>query len=130
MSRLNILGSRRLLSGRQVAQAPRGKPLNVSGVGKGSQTCAVNVKLPVAIKKHSEECINGSVAKPTVANSSLPGLLGLASLRASRAVIDGHKNRVYVMGTSEYELASALQPGTDTCQHLTPQQTEAVASEP
>ena len=53
---------------------------------------------------------------PTVANSSLPGLLGLNALRKNRAVIDVVTNKLYFMGPGGYNLDQAMPPGTDIIQ--------------
>ena len=49
-----------------------------------------------------------------MSNSDLPGLLGLDSLIANRAVNDFAKLRVYFAGPGKYDLDKALPPGTDT----------------
>ena len=53
---------------------------------------------------------------PTVANSSLPGLLRLHALRKNRAAIDVVTKKLYFMGPGGYNLDQAMPPGTDIIQ--------------
>ena len=67
----------------------RAKPLRVSGVGAGSQQCINEYSLPIALFKGDASSATKSVYEaPGVMNSDLPGLLGLASLRRLRAILD------------------------------------------
>ena len=56
--------------------------------------------------------VAGTYDTPTVPNSTLPALLGLAAARQSPMVIDTINNIVYMIGSGEYDLLSALPPGT------------------
>ena len=56
--------------------------------------------------------ITGTYDTPTVPNSTLPALLGLAAARQSRMVIDTINNTVCMIGPGEYNVLSALPPGT------------------
>ena len=53
---------------------------------------------------------------PTVPDSGLPGLLGLQSLRTARSIIDTETNKLYMLGPGNYDLMSALPPGTSVIQ--------------
>eukprot|EP00969_Alexandrium_andersonii_P361010 15456634-Alexandrium_andersonii.AAC.1 len=56
--------------------------------------------------------IEGTYETPTVPHSTLPALLGLASARQSRMIIDTFTNRVYMCGPGDYDLEARLPPGT------------------
>ena len=67
----------------------RPRPLRVSGVGQGAQTCVYDCKLPVALRQLNGETVSlGCITTPTVSGSELPGLLGLTALRKNRAILD------------------------------------------
>ena len=60
----------------------RNKPLRVSGVGEGAQSCDYDCKLPIALRQvhgQSAQVSIGHITTPTVPNSELPGLLGLVA---------------------------------------------------
>ena len=93
----------------------RPRPLNVSGVGNGAQVCKYDCKLPVALQKSDGKTVQiAEITTPTVTNSDLPGLLGLAALRKNRAVLDFQKNELHFLGPGDYDLERTLPPGTDT----------------
>ena len=57
----------------------------------------------------------GSVYRaPAVQNSDLPGLLGLASLRDLRVILDLNKLTLHFCGPGDYDLEKSLPPGTDS----------------
>ena len=94
----------------------RSEPLNVSGVGNGSQACHYDCHLPLAFQTTSGERRTGDFKTPTISDSELPGLLGLNALTANRAVIDCHTNKMYFLGPGDYDLEKAMPPGTDVFQ--------------
>ena len=96
-------------------QYKRDRPLNVSGVGNGSQTCTHNVKLPIAIPGR-EKHLHGTFDSPSVPESSLPGLLGLTTLRKVRGIIDCNTCKLYLAGPADYNLLDGLPPGTEEIQ--------------
>ena len=105
----------------QYTQRP--KPLKVSGVGNGAQACHFDCQLPIAFKQGSEDSNEnqqsireGNINIPTVANSELPGLLGLTALRKNRAILDLNTLKVYFCGPGDYDLLKELPPGTDSFQ--------------
>ena len=53
---------------------------------------------------------------PTVKGSMLPGLLGLNSLVNRRAILDCITKRLHFLGPGDYDLQSALPPGSKTYQ--------------
>ena len=106
-------------SGKSPVCKQRRAPLSVSGVGHGAQSCEWDSHLPVALATRGsggKEMLSGTLTVPTIHASNLPGLLGLASLKQNRALIDTVSNRVYFMGPGDYNLAKALPPGTECLQ--------------
>ena len=60
--------------------------------------------------------MQGSINLPTVSKSDLPGLLGLATLKKRRTIIDTVTGKLYMMGPGDYDLLKAMPPGTDVFQ--------------
>ena len=106
----------------------RGSPLKISGVGQGSQHCAFDSHLPVAIRTDAGIKRTGTMFTPTVTNSQLPGLLGLKALKQNRAVLDVNTNKLYFLGPGDYDLAKAMPPGTDCIQCETRSRMNHIAS--
>ena len=101
-------------SGRHPSFEKRSQPLNISGVGHGSQVATYDCKLPIALTQLDGTTKTlGVVNTPTVQDSDLPGLLGLAALRRNRAIIDFDKNQLFFRGPGDYDLMKHLPPGTD-----------------
>ena len=95
----------------------RRRPLNVSGVGNGSQECVYDCELPVSLKNHDRDGVTtGKITTPTVSGSDLPGLLGLQALKRNRTVMDLNTNKIYFLGPGDYDLLRAMPPGTDCYQ--------------
>ena len=89
----------------------------VCGVGNGSQSCHYDCTLPVAIQpENSNETNIGDLRVPAVANSGLPGLLGLTALKKNRAILDFTTLKLYFCGPNDYELEKGLPEGTDVYQ--------------
>ena len=96
----------------------RQRPLTVSGVGHGSQECHYDCKLPVALQQiEGRGSILGSLTAPAVANSDLPGLLGLNSLRQNRAILDFATLRLHFVGPAGIEVEKHLPPGSESFQN-------------
>lgn len=102
--------------GKKPSHKKRDRPLNVSGVGHGSQTCHYDCQLPVCLATTSGERREGIMDSPTISNSQLPGLLGLTACRKNRAIIDTHTNKIYFAGPGDYDLEKAMPPGTEVFQ--------------
>ena len=82
-----------------------------------SQSCHYDCTLPVAIHpQNSSESNIGNLSVPAVANSDLPGLLGLTALKRNRAVLDFTTLKLYFCGPNDYELEKGLPEGTDVYQ--------------
>ena len=95
----------------------RPRPLTVSGVGHGSQECHYDCKLPVALQQtEGRGSVLGSLTAPAVANSDLPGLLGLNALRKNRAILDFSTLRLHFCGPAGIEMEKHLPPGSESFQ--------------
>ena len=93
----------------------RQRPLTVSGVGKGSQQASHNVRIPYACKTLSGgRYAQGVFEAPCVPESQLPALLGLASMKKQRTVLDLVNNQMHFCGPGEITLN--LPPGTESFQ--------------
>ena len=95
-------------------QQRRDRPLNVSGVGNGSQTCTHDCTLPISLVDLDGEPLRGTFTTPTVNDSSLPALLGLNTLIDRRAILDMTTMRLHFTGPGETTLN--LSPGSRTFQ--------------
>ena len=104
-------------SGHHPTYDRRPRPLKVSGVGNGTQECNYDCTLPVALmpEGHQHATI-GKLTVPAVQTSDLPGLLGLTSLKANRAVLDFNTMKLHFLGPSDYQLEKAMPHGSDTYQ--------------
>ena len=113
------LATKALKTGRKPKEEPRTRGLKVAGVGTGSQTCHYDVHLPCAIPLADGGVLKCTFTTPTVPNSTLPALLGLQSLKNSRAIIDTNDSKVYFLGPGDYDLMKGLPPGTKQiqCEH-------------
>lgn len=92
----------------------RDRPLTVSGVGQGAQVCTYDSVLPVCFEKLDGTPQRGTIRMPTVDRSDLPGLLGLDSLRRTRAILDLNTLKLHFCGPADYRLEEHLPAGTDS----------------
>ena len=93
-------------------ESKRPKPLNVMGVGNGSQACRYDVEMPVALTRADGTVASGTFTAPTVDDSGLPALLGLTSLRDARALLDMHTLKLHFCGPNGANIE--LSPGSQT----------------
>ena len=100
-----------LQHGRTPHQEARAKPLNVSGVGNGSQRCIFDCKLPVALG-NKEEAVGASITTPVVPGSELPLLLGLTAMENNRTVLDLVNGNMWICGPGDLDLEKAMPPGS------------------
>ena len=92
-------------------------PLKVVGVGHDPQLATHDYTLPISLRlAESQGVSSGTITTPVIANSDLPGLLGLGSLRENRAIIDFGTQRLYFAGSGEYNLNRALPPESSSFQ--------------
>ena len=94
----------------------RQRPLEVSGVGKGSERCTIDSQLPVELVNSDGKHVSGGLTMPIIPNSYLPGLLGLTGMKNNRTIIDTNDNKIYFLGPGGYDLSKALPPGTECFQ--------------
>ena len=98
--------------GRAPSQARRPRTVSVMGVGNGNQTCAHNCTLPIGLTRASGGSLNGTFTTPVVANSDLPGLMGLHTMRRNRCVLDMVNLQLHMCGPEDIKLS--LPTGTET----------------
>ena len=103
-------------AGKMPSYEQRRKPLEVSGVGKGSEQCDIDCKLPVGLISKSGKTICGDITMPVISDSKLPGLFGLTGMKRNRTIIDTNDNTMYFVGPGDYDLLKALPPGTEVFQ--------------
>ncbi|OLP76419.1 hypothetical protein AK812_SmicGene43651 [Symbiodinium microadriaticum] len=96
--------------GCQVEAKELSRPLNVQGVGKGSQQARVSHSLKFALKADGAEQVSGSFNTPIVPDSDLPPLLGLKSLKRSKAILDTHGQKLIIPGPGGVEMI--MSPGS------------------
>ena len=113
---LKKLTLKALKNGRRPNQVKRDRPLNVSGVGKLSQSCEYDCHMPVSIKVIGGECTKGIFKTPCVPDSELPALLGLQAIKQCRGIIDTNDGKFYMLGPGDYKLMDYLPPGTKCIQ--------------
>ena len=67
----------------------RPRVLNVRGVGPKGAECTHDLTLPISMRTLGGQTVSpGTFVTPAIQGSDVPGLLGLASLRSNRAVLD------------------------------------------
>lgn len=103
-----------LKHGRNPVQTRRNRPLSVMGVGNGNQTCTHNCTIPVALTQLDGTGSVGTYTTPVVANSKLPGLLGLNTMRKNRGVLDMINLQLHMCGPGDVQVT--LPPGTKSYQ--------------
>ena len=97
-------------------QYRRERPLDVSGIGNGSHKCTHKCKIPLASQRSDGTICRATFDTPAIPNSQVPALLGLDSLRISRAIIDLNTLRLHMCGPGDYKLDEILPPGTEHIQ--------------
>ena len=100
-------------AGLQPFETKRAEPLNVSGVGKGSQSCKWDMTCPIALTDIEGETSIHRVTTPVVEGDGahLPGLLGLASLERQNAILDTGNRLLILPGSGEFDILSLLPSG-------------------
>ena len=103
-------------AGLKPSYTKRKRPLEVSGVGKGSEQCHIDGQLPVGLMTCEGKHLSGGLNMPIIPHSDLPGLLGLTGMKNNRTIIDTNDNKVYFLGPGNYDLMKAMPPGTEVLQ--------------
>lgn len=99
--------------GHEASLIKLGKPMQVGGVGQGTETCRYAIKTFLAIK-HSDDN-RGHLREwtaPIVDGNgvNLPGFLGMDSLEGNRAIADAGNGRLIYPGPGEVKII--LPPGS------------------
>ena len=76
----------------------RTQPLHVQGVGNGSQRCEFDGMIPIAVERDDGVVSLATYEAPIVPDSNIPGLWGLDSLIAKRAIIDCANQEIILCG--------------------------------
>ena len=103
----------------QVTRVPRPRPLNITGVGHGSQVCLDDHQAPIAMKTKADNSGRSKVVPskfdaPIVSDSDLPGILGLRSMTDRRTILDLTHDVLYHCGPGEFDLLTGqLPPGSE-----------------
>ena len=101
-------------AGHPPSQQRMAQPIQVQGVGHGSQECTWQTCIPVAMRLSDGRMTMNRFTSPTVPSSGLPALLGLRSLMEHGAVIDCRNKRLYLCGPGDCEITPP--PGTEIVQ--------------
>jgi len=72
-------------------------PLEVGGVGKGTQRCTQEITVPAALRSADGTMTKASFSAPMIPSSTCPALLGLKSLVEHRAVLDLSEQRLILL---------------------------------
>ena len=86
------------------------KPLNVQGVGNGSQEAGVSQEVRFSVDCETTDGLTGSFISPIVQDSELPPLLGLKSLRRCQAILDTAQQKLILPGPGGVQMTYS--PGT------------------
>ena len=109
---MNLCGEKWLLRqrdlatkfGRQTFIRSTTKPMTVEGVGKGTQSCKGEAKVPICLHTQSGNRKDTHYEAQFIENSEIPALLGLDTLKRKRAVLDCYNGILYEAGDGEYKL--------------------------
>ena len=106
------LTKRALACGHRPRQERMTRPLNIQGVGNGSQQCEWEVTCPIAVTHMEGDTHLHEMTTPIVRGSGadLPGLLGLRSLEHKRAILDCGRQMLIFPGKGDVEIV--LPPGS------------------
>ena len=98
--------------GYSVDVSNRETPLNVGGIGRGSQVCKKDVVLPAVIGRSDGSYQAGTFQAPVIEGSSAPALLGLKSLKEHRALLDVSSGMLHLCAPGEIQIT--LPPGSES----------------
>ena len=96
----------------KVVQKRMTRPLDVQGVGNGSQRCEWEISCPIAVPSDEGTSRIHKITAPIVqgTGADLPGLLGLRSLEHERALLDCGNRVLHLVGKGEVQIQ--LPPGS------------------
>jgi hypothetical protein len=103
-----------LKAGLKVKQARMDKPLNVAGVGHGTNKAEWEVKMPIALGDTDGTVLMHNYTAPTVtgAGSELPALLGLQSMSKQNGVLEMAAGNEYLTLPGPGGYTVTWSPGT------------------
>ena len=106
------LAARAMSQGYTPTQERMTTPLQIQGVGDGTQECRWQISCPIAVPYADGRARLHRVTAPVVTGTgaNLPGLLGLKSLEQERSIIDIGNKMLYFPGPGDVRLE--LPPGT------------------
>ena len=109
------LAHKKALEPKQIQQLKLERPLEVAGVGNGSQRCEYQLLCPIALTDDHDDTQSHMLEAPViegVENSTLnnTGLLGLRTLEGKRAILDCGKRMLHLPGDGDVEII--LPPGS------------------
>ena len=84
-------------AGLHTAKHRKTSPLEVGGVGQGTQKCFEEITIPTALRSSDGAMTGGSYTAPVIPRSACPALLGLKSLVQHRSVLDLVNNRLILL---------------------------------
>ena len=99
-----------LANGEQAQVIPRPVPLNVGGVGHGSQQCVDDALFPIALRRADGSLDGGTFKTPIIKDSPVPGLLGNDTLTRERAILDCGNKMIYFAAPGPVQII--LPPGS------------------
>ena len=107
----NAVEERAAQHGHRARREQMARPLEIQGVGNGTQKCEVKAVLPIALPRSSGAFSLNEYHAPVIPNSPVPGLLGLRSMKSRRTIIDTINNKTYMCGPGEVQII--VPPGTE-----------------
>jgi hypothetical protein len=91
-------------AGKQYSSTKRAVPLNVMGVGNGSQQCPFDCTTALGLQRTDGTCVEATYTAPIVPGSDLPALLGLDALMSQRALLDLTTLKLHFVGPGTLQL--------------------------
>jgi len=91
-------------AGQAYSSTKRNVPLNVMGVGNGSQSCPFDCTTALGLQRTDGTRVAATYTAPVVPGSDLPALLGLDALMAQRALLDLTTLQLHFIGPGNLQL--------------------------
>ena len=88
------------------------KPLHLRGIGGVSQSCEWDVELPVALPRGDGSYSLDRFSTPVIPQSTVPGILGMKSMKNRRVILDLTTNMLHMLGPGNANIE--LPPGSQT----------------
>jgi hypothetical protein len=91
-------------AGRPVSQTVLERPREVQGVGNGSQTASYSVTLQAGLVDIEGKPYEESFTAPCLAESQIPGMMGIQSLKRNNALIECKTGKMWFLGNGGAEI--------------------------